>query len=101
MEEQQRQLRRWEVTHKEDRFLMITMVLKSHLEAIPNLEKWVEENSRPGEANEAEVIYVQTDIADDFISVASTPKLPSLPRSSEWMGYERRRIIILMKKNVM
>ncbi|RKL09718.1 hypothetical protein BFJ70_g16615 [Fusarium oxysporum] len=80
---------------------MITTVLKSHLEAIPNLEKWVEENSRPGEANEAEVIYVQTDIADDFISVASTPKLPSLPRSSEWMGYERRRIIILMKKKVM
>ncbi|KAM5528529.1 hypothetical protein FOXYSP1_19010 [Fusarium oxysporum f. sp. phaseoli] len=58
------------------------MVPKSHLEAIPNLEKWVGENSRPGEANEAEVIYVQTDIADDFISVDSTRKLPSLPGTS-------------------
>jgi glucan-binding YG repeat protein len=82
IEEQQRQLRRREVANKENRFLMITMVPKSHLEAIPNLEKWVGENSRPGEANEAEVIYVQTDIADDFISVDSTRKLPSLPGTS-------------------
>jgi hypothetical protein len=55
---------------------MITTVPKSHLETIPNLEKWVEENSRPGEANEAEVIYVQTENGDGFISVALTPKLP-------------------------
>ncbi|KAF4456195.1 hypothetical protein F53441_1613 [Fusarium austroafricanum] len=82
IEEQQRQLRRWGVAHKEERSLMIATVPKSHLEAILNLEKWVEENSRPGETNEAEVIYIQTKIADDFISVASTRKLLSLPGTS-------------------
>lgn len=63
-------------------FLMITTVPKSHLEAIPNLDKWVEENSRPGEANEVEVISVQTVIVDYFISAVSTRKLPSLPGTS-------------------
>ncbi|KAM5529301.1 hypothetical protein FOXYSP1_17145 [Fusarium oxysporum f. sp. phaseoli] len=59
-----------------------TKIAVSHLEAIPNLEKWVEEKSHPGEANVAEVVYVQTEIADDLISVASTPNLPSLPGTS-------------------
>ncbi|KAH7190721.1 hypothetical protein DER44DRAFT_753012 [Fusarium oxysporum] len=61
IEEQRRQLQRWKVAHKEERFLMITTVPKSHLEAIPNLEKWVEENSRLGETNEAEVICSNRD----------------------------------------
>ncbi|GKU14278.1 unnamed protein product, partial [Fusarium langsethiae] len=85
IEKQQRQLLRWEQAEINERFFMITTVPKSHLEAIPNLEKWLEENQHPFQDDEASEATEASDtivVADDFISVASTPKLPSLPGSS-------------------
>ncbi|RKL34410.1 hypothetical protein BFJ70_g8366 [Fusarium oxysporum] len=87
IEQQQRQLRRWEVADIKQRPLMYKTVPRMHLEAIPGLEKWVEENTQPVDidaADEAEDPPAnQPSIGDDFISVASTPKLPSLPGSSD------------------
>ncbi|PNP61682.1 hypothetical protein FNYG_13571 [Fusarium nygamai] len=83
IEQQQRQLLRWEQADDEERSLMITTVPKSHLEAIPNIEEWFEENTYPFQDDDEGEASTSITVAVDFISVASTPKLPSLPASSE------------------